>query len=509
MNRIWQALNRPKVESLLMLISLGLFIGGGILGWVSFFWLEPGYVVLLLPLAIILLIGSSLAFYYFWRVYRREAQRLTAETKLIRTNPAYRIKVQGSVETQHLAQVINAIADHFQGKLAEQELRIHQARADLEARIHQAKTDLEEEKNRLLALMSELSEGVVVCNNEGQILLYNHRAQQLLGQAVAPQAANGPPDVVDLEHSIYGLIEHNSITYALAKLDFYNQSPAAHLVSKFVTIAKNGQLLRARIAPVLGPQRELSGFILTLEDITRQLQTNQRRDLLLQSLIEGIRASLGNIRAAIETIEEYPEMDEVKLNQLKKVIYDESLTLSTNLNQTTSEYAEDLKANWQLEEMLGSDLVRALQYRFKDKLGVTVTVKTLPENLWLNVDSYGVVQALTFIMRQIQTTFGAIDEITLKLKQTSRLAVLDIVWPGLIADMDTVWAWQNQAPAKEGAGSALSLRQVAERHGGEVWCQTEQATSTTYFRLLLPIVSIKTAELPENHQVEVGAFEMR
>lgn len=33
------------------------------------------------------------------------------------------------------------------------------------------------------------------------------------------------------------------------------------------------------------------------------------RDHLIQKLTEGLRSSLANIRTAIETIEEYPEMD--------------------------------------------------------------------------------------------------------------------------------------------------------------------------------------------------------
>jgi hypothetical protein len=62
---------------------------------------------------------------------------------------------------------------------------------------------------------------------------------------------------------VFGLIDRHSITHALEALNYRSQQQRSHLVSQFVTTAANGQLIRARIAPVLGGQREMSGFILT------------------------------------------------------------------------------------------------------------------------------------------------------------------------------------------------------------------------------------------------------
>ena len=80
---------------------------------------------------------------------------------------------------------------------------------------------------------------------------------------------------------------------------------------------------------------------------------------------KGGRASLTNIRAAIETMEAYSEMGAAKVGQLCRVIYDESLTLRTRLNQVTREHDAVLKANWQLEEMLRGDLLWAVQIKIR------------------------------------------------------------------------------------------------------------------------------------------------
>ncbi len=140
--------------------------------------------------------------------------------------------------------------------------------------------------------------------------------------------------------------------------------------------------------------------------------------------------------------------------------------------------------------MLGSDLLWAIQRRFEDKLGVVTTIDVLDETLWLKVDSYSVIQAMTFMMGRLKAEFD-IRQVTLQLKQSGRFAVLDLLWPDGSTEMEILWGWQNQALIIEGEGTPLTLREVAERHGGEVWCQADRASNTAYFRLLLPTTQPK------------------
>ncbi|MCB0168830.1 MAG: DNA polymerase III subunit epsilon [Anaerolineae bacterium] len=401
-------------------------------------------------------------------------------TLILSANPTHRVQPEGPSEVRQLGQTINAFADRFQTLLADDEAKILSARAQLE-----------EERNRLAALVSELTEGVLVCNLEGQILLYNRRAKQLLSRKLdKPVNGNGSGGFVGLGRSVFGLIDYDSITHALEDIGYHLEKESNRPVSNFVTSATNGQLIRARMVPVLDQQKELSGFVLTLEDITQQLEASTRRDILLQSLTEGTRASLANIRAAIETIEEYPEMDEDRLEVFRKIIREEAEMLSGKLNETISDHTADLRSNWQLDPMLGSNLIWAIRRRFEDKLDIETGVEYEEEDLWLNVDSFAVVQALTSIMRQLKDDFN-VTEATLRLKRTGRIAALDMIWTGAAVDQETLWAWQNQASIADGEGFPLPLKEVAERHGGEIWCQTDKETGKTYLRLLLPTTNPK------------------
>src|SRR5208282_2465153 len=126
----------------------------------------------------------------------------------------------------------------------------------------------------------------------------------------------------------------------------------------------------ANVAAILDRERNVDGFVLTLENITRSVEINNRRDALLRSLTEGTRASVANIRAAIETMLEYPRMTEDHRRRFAAVISDEATMLSARLTQTLAEHADTLRVQWPLEDMSGADLFSAIRRRLETELGV-------------------------------------------------------------------------------------------------------------------------------------------
>ncbi|MCG8347673.1 MAG: hypothetical protein MI924_07830, partial [Chloroflexales bacterium] len=117
--------------------------------------------------AFLLLAGLISILRRLFKVYRHTA-RLHEETQVIvNANPNHRVSSSDVAETRLLADTINAFADRYQD-----------LQQNVDAKIRAARASVEKEKNILAALMSELSQGVVVCNLEGQILLYNSQARQ-------------------------------------------------------------------------------------------------------------------------------------------------------------------------------------------------------------------------------------------------------------------------------------------------------------------------------------------
>ena len=98
--------------------------------------------------------------------------------------------------------------------------------------------------------------------------------------------------------------------------------------------------------------------MLILDNITRSFEVESQRDQMLQSLTEGSRASLANIRAAVENLLDYPDMETEQRDRFVGIIRDE-VGVMERLDRTVTEFADALKARWPLEDMLGVDLVQA------------------------------------------------------------------------------------------------------------------------------------------------------
>ena len=102
---------------------------------------------------------------------------------MLGANRDFRVTPEGPPEVQALARAMNDLAQQRDALLT-----------DVDSKIREAKHSVEEEKNRLAALMSELTQSVVVCNLDGRILLYNNRARlqfKALSEAdLVPAAAN-------------------------------------------------------------------------------------------------------------------------------------------------------------------------------------------------------------------------------------------------------------------------------------------------------------------------------
>ena len=208
-----------------------------------------------------------------------------------------------------------------------------QLRDDIAAQVEEASRDIEQERSRLAALMSELTQSVVVCNLDGRILLYNNRARvQFRALSQTPTLADGA-ELIGLGRSIYAVFDRKLVAHALENIQHRLQRGVANPSAQFVTTTRAGQLLRVQMAPVRsasaepGREAELNGFVLMLDNITSDFEQESARDRLLHGLTEGSRASLGNMQAAVEMLDD-PDLDASMRERFHRVIHDEVHAMS-------------------------------------------------------------------------------------------------------------------------------------------------------------------------------------
>ena len=228
-------------------------------GYAAYYVLEPENqqrlaamlaprVELLAELGMLRLAILGIAFAVAWQFYARGPLKIAEGIRIIlNAHPSHRLEPAGPAELQHLARAVNELAEHSE-TLAR----------DLEAKVAQAKSSVEEEKNRLAALMSELSQGVLVCNIDGRILLYNERARQAFG-APTHSRSGGAASLIGLGRSIFALMDRSLLAHALESVQARLEKNEGDPNMQFVITTRAGQLVRVRMAPVLAATWSSSG----------------------------------------------------------------------------------------------------------------------------------------------------------------------------------------------------------------------------------------------------------
>ena len=512
---------KAKYRFMLAVVVLGLLMTGpfvvtSLLVWVDMKDAERTMLTELLlsrlPIGTMMtLFGFALGCLVLHKLFKQYVEGLLRMAETLRlmlgANRNFRVSlVDGPPEVQQLARAANDLAQQRDVLMD-----------DVDAQIARAKASVEEEKNRLAALMSELAQAVVVCNLDGRILLYNNRARlQFKALAQGPTSTSGGA-LIGLGRSIFSILEKNQVQHAQ---EVINQRLAGGktALANFITTLRGGQLLRVQMVPVLAASEgaeAMSGFVLTVENITRNIEQEARRDQVLHSLTEGSRAALGNIRAAVTNLIDYPDMEAELRERFLTVVGDEVSAMSQRLDQTMAEFSDSMKTRWPLEDILGIDLIAAAQRRIEDKLKLPIKTEELDDALWVKADSFSLMFALVFLASKLQDHYEP-RELRFRLSSEGKLAYLDLIWAGPAMSSETFYTWEMESMQVAGETTPLSLREVIDRHGGEIWYQREKAAHRAYFRFVLPVAipeavhdeeRVRGSNRPEYYDFDLFNFE--
>jgi DNA polymerase-3 subunit epsilon len=532
-----------KTRFVLALVMLGLLMTGPFLLTVGILWADlsveerAGFLVALdrwLPIGgLITIMGLILGLQLLRALFQQYVHGLLRMAETLRlmlgANRNFRVAPEGPPEVRELARAANDLAQQRDELLT-----------DVEAQIRLAKATVEEEKNRLAALMSELAMGVVVCNLDGRILLYNSRARlQFKALAQGPTTMSGGA-LIGLGRSIFSILERGQITHSLENIQQRLRKGSAEPTANFITSTRGGQLLRCQMAPVLrtgadstatamvnnlpptpppreggdevsgqaapvhekpldnalGAELAVTGYVLTIENITRSFEREAERDQALQSLTDGNRAALANLRAAVETLIDTPDMELDYRERFTRVIADEAAAMSERLEMTMSRFADSLKTRWPLEDVLAIDILAAAARRIEDRLKLPIKNEDQDAGLWMRVDSFALIQAITFLASRLQEHY-AIRELRLRLSNEGKMVFLDLIWSGPPVSSETLYTWELEPMNVGIETSPLTLRDVIDRHGGEIWYQRDKAAHYAFFRIVVP-----AAIMPEMQAID-------
>ena len=446
-----------------VVVLLGAGLPEGARAWLARLVADRAPALAFVALALLPVCGALVA----WLVRRHVVapHALAEQTRgLVAANPGQRVDAAGAPALRALAAEINRLAAAYQG-----------AQGDSAEQVADAASRLEEERNRLAAVMADLSQAVLLCNADGRILLYNERARALLGTPTTP---------VGLGRSVFGVLDRDELVHALDKLQHAVDQGAASPSVRFVSAVPSCGLVRVQMAPFLDAAGGLAGVVLAIEDVSRYAGHEFQRRPLMHALAARFRAPTATIRAAAENMVAFPEMDAAQRERFARIIAEESLALSRNIDAALGEHAAAIGASMSLEDMRAADLVALALPRIGAH--VRVEAEDPDPGLWLRVDSFALLQSLVHLARRLREE-RAVDAVELRAGATPSHAELDLAWRGDPVPDEVLAAWEAQPMTAGAAPAPLTLRDVLERHDGEIWQEREAPSGGCRLRMLLPL----------------------
>ncbi len=380
-------------------------------------------------------------------------QRLARDLEtLTHSNPEQEIR---SDRTNYLGSLFAAARDA--GKA------LTNARNDVEVQVAGATRVAEEQRSRLEAVLRDLHEGVMICNLDHQILLYNQRALEILRLTSELGLGRSLFSVVNRQPFLHALEQlSNSLAQAEDDADRFEHSAVV------VCATVDGRyILEGRVSLVVEPDEgTASGYVLTFQDATGKLAILGKRDRLLREAIDGLRRPVANLRAATEMLVGDMDLDSEDRKEFEGVLESESEALLQHLESMNEEYRDLVTGHWPMSDVYSANLLNCVVRRLRDERLVESVMTGVP--IWVHCDSHSVVELLDHIVHRL-AKYTDVDTFDLEAASASRRCYIDISWQGHVVPSSQLESWLDESLEEQLGG--LTGRDVLERHRSEVWCE--------------------------------------
>jgi len=173
------------------------------------------------------------------------------------------------------------------------------------------------------------------------------------------------------------------------------------------------------------------------------------RDALLRALVERVRGRLGSLRAAVETLDAFPDMPAEARAQFQAVLRDETAALADDL---ASAEADHRRLAGPRPASAAADVLAAVADAVTAATGALVAVGT-PPALVVGAAPFDVGALLGALAARLPPP----PAFWLSCESTGALVGLDLGWAGRAPAADRLAAWLRAAPMPDGSDAASWL----------------------------------------------------
>ncbi len=370
----------------------------------------------------------------FYHLYILPIVRIADEMPVIHSaNPAHRIRIRAVKEIRRLADFINEGAEQY-----------HLLKKSVDEKIRLAAEETEEEKNILAAILSCLSEGVIVCRLSGEILLFNRKAEEFLSPGQRPESNSrtgiSGGQYVGLGRNIFSLVNDGQLRRAFGEL---TEKQGNQKTGTCFSMPGHGRgFLKVEMIPVLGHQQEPAGFILRIHNIT-----DSRNDCL--------PLSCGMLSFSDDA--------------------------SAGLADSGPSYADLPLIPVHIQDML-----ETLQYRAENRYAFRIGLHMPEEAVWIYADRDYLVSVLIFFLDRLGRE--GISEFECSAQTAADYLHIDIVWKGGPVPDYILGEWNQSSVISENRDGYLKICDILLHHEAEWWSSRVRGSSeNACLRIFFPL----------------------
>lgn len=355
------------------------------------------------------------------------------------------------------------------------------------------------ERNKLEAVLMSIANGVVVCDNNDNVVLINNHAHKLLEL----------DDEQILNIKIQDYVDTEGNFCFKDKIEEFKDTPLEVMENKPLefNIQVDKRVIKSIISPMFTRNKDYVGYIIVLIDMTKEAEMDAMRSTFISNVSHELRTPVTVLRSYIDTLYNYGnEFDYDTQKEFIGTINQEIIRLQGMVNDILD--FSRMEANAQMEKSLNSvyevvdTCVSQVQALTKERnLKITVTKDDgIPEFLF-NYD--GIERALTNLLSNAIKYSPDNGEIKVNLTKTDNNAEITVTDQGCgIAPefqkkiFDRFYRVENNIHTVKGTGLGLHLvKQTIEKyHNGKVFVNSVAGQGST-FGIILPIKTIETANI--------------
>ncbi len=351
------------------------------------------------------------------------------------------------------------------------------------------------ERNKLEAVLMSIANGVVVCDNNDNVVLVNNHAHQLLELEENQMLDTKIQNYIDTEgnYCFKDKIEEFKDT----PLDIMEKKPLEF------NIQVDKRVIKSIISPMFTRHKDYVGYIIVLIDMTKEAEMDKMRSTFISNVSHELRTPVTVLRSYIDTLYNYGnDFDYDTQKEFIGTINQEIIRLNGMVNDILD--FSRMEANAQMEKSLNSmyevvdNSIKHVQTLTKEH-NLTISVnkdENIPEFLF-NYD--GIERALTNLLSNAIKYSPENGEIKVNLHQTGEEIELTVTDQGCgIAPeyqkkiFDRFYRVENNIHTVKGTGLGLHLVKttIEKYHNGKVFVHSDVGQGST-FGIVLPICVVE------------------